>query len=92
MRSKKSLSAVSCLTWRRALSDQFHGVMEDDLKEPFLGPEVLKNRTLRNSQPLHHPVDTGLAKTVAGEFIDRGLENSFLLLVFEVLESLAKNH
>ncbi len=76
----------------KRVPDQFHGVMEDDLKESFLGPEVLKHRTLGNPQTLHHAVDAGLAKTMAGEFIDCRLEYSFPLVAFEILESLAKNH
>jgi len=75
-----------------SVPDQFHGVIEDDLEEPFLGAEVLKHGTLGNSQVLHHPVDAGLPKPVAGELVDGSCEDSLLLLTFELLESFPTSH
>jgi len=72
--------------------DQLYGVVEDDLEKSFFGPKVLKDGTLGYSQPLYHPVDTGLLETVAGKLLHRSVQNSLLLVGFKVLESLARSH
>ena len=71
---------------------KFDGMIEHDMKEPFLGPEILKNGTLGNSQFLNHPVDTGLAKPLAGELLHGGFQDPLLLVIFKVLESLPWKH
>jgi len=87
-----AVTVVLVVTWIGGQAGWFDGMIEHHMEEPLLGPEVLKDGTLGNAQLLHHPVDAGLPKTVAGEFIHGGVENSLLLVAFEVLVSLARNH
>lgn len=80
------------LDFSQRMPDEIDCVFEYDLEEAFFRAEVLEDGSLGYAELLDHAVDARLAEALMGELIDRCIEDSLLLVVFELLKGFPWNH